>query len=412
MARHSTKLAVVTVTFQSLLTALLTGAQTQATEPPAEGVLRVATYNVSMYRDRAGQLSKELESGNSSQAKQIAEVLQRVRPHIVLLNEFDYSPQQVAGEVPLLPHVFARRYLQASQSGLAAIKYGFAFYEPVNTGVNSGLDLDRDAQLGGPADAWGFGHYPGQYGMLLYSQLPIVVAESAAFQKLKWRDLPEPNFPSDPQAAAPYYDDETIQSFRLPSKSFWDVVVRLPGDSNRTLHLLCSHPTPPVFDGPEDRNGLRNYDEIRMVAHYISQRGKSPYVENHSGELHGLPADASFVVLGDLNADPVDGGGRPGAIQQLLKHPAVNASFVPESLGGRAASEAKPELNARQKGNPAHDTADFGGDGYGNLRVDYVLPSTDLEVVGSGIFWPKEGEPGAEAIKATDHRLVWIDIQL
>ncbi len=37
-----------------------------------------------------------------------------------------------------------------------------------------------------------------------------------------------------------------------------------------TVHFLVSHPTPPVFDGPEDRNGARNADEIRLWQEYLS----------------------------------------------------------------------------------------------------------------------------------------------
>jgi hypothetical protein len=36
------------------------------------------------------------------------------------------------------------------------------------------------------------------------------------------------------------------------------------------VHFLVSHSTLPVFDGPEDRNGRRNFDEIRFWADYIS----------------------------------------------------------------------------------------------------------------------------------------------
>ena len=105
-----------------------------------------------------------------------------------------------------------------------------------------------------------------------------------------------------------------------------------------------------------------------------------------------------------------DGDSAP-AIQQLLDHPRINSDFTPTSQGAVAASRARPDLNADHQGDPSHDTADFSGDGHGNLRVDYVLPSRDLRVVDSGVFWPKPGEPGSEAIKATDHRLVWVDLE-
>ena len=45
---------------------------------------------------------------------------------------------------------------------------------------------------------------------------------------------------------------------RLATTGFWDVPVETPSGQ---LHLLAWHATPPVFDGPEDRNGRRNHDE-------------------------------------------------------------------------------------------------------------------------------------------------------
>lgn len=386
-------------------------------QPPhhiENGVVRIATYNVSMYRDRAGLLAKELQAGESKQAERIAEVLQRVRPDVVLLCEFDYEEGP-----PRAVNAFRELYLQKPQSGLEPLRYDHTFYQPVNTGVDSGMDLDRDGQLDGPADAWGYGRYPGQYGMLLLSRLPLS-ANWRTYREMEWRRLAEPNWPKDPQTGEHFYSPEQRQKVRLASKSFWDVGVQIgeSGLRRQLVRLLCAHPTPPAFDGPEDRNGCRNYDEIRMIAEYITGSTRSSFPVDPNpflGEGEGyetLRPDADFVVLGDLNADPVDGGGRAGAIQQLLHHPRINAAVVPKSDGGlEAATTRHSGLNANRRGDPSHDTADFGGDGHGNLRVDYVLPSKGLEVVGAGVYWPREGEPGADAVRATDHRLVWIDIK-
>ncbi|MEO0529682.1 MAG: endonuclease/exonuclease/phosphatase family protein, partial [Planctomycetota bacterium] len=136
--------------------------------PPADSTLRVATYNVAMYRDGAGQLATELRSGESTQAKRIAEVIQRARPDVLLLCEIDYDPANDP------PRLFAEGYVAKPQAaGLAGIDYPHRFTAPVNTGVPSGLDLDIDGKTDGPADAWGYGRYPGQYGMAVLSRLPI-----------------------------------------------------------------------------------------------------------------------------------------------------------------------------------------------------------------------------------------------
>jgi 3-phytase len=40
-----------------------------------------------------------------------------------------------------------------------------------------------------------------------------------------------------------------------------------------------------------------------------------------------------------------------------------------------------------------------------------VLPSRDFEVVDGGLFCPAPSQPGGDAITATDHRSVWLDIR-
>ncbi|MEI7702834.1 MAG: endonuclease/exonuclease/phosphatase family protein, partial [Planctomycetia bacterium] len=74
------------------------------------------------------------------------------------------------------------------------------------------------------------------------------------------------------------------------------------------------------------------------------------------------------------------------------------------------ASTLQGQANLKHQGNPRQDTADFSDRSVGNLRADYVLPSTGFTIEGSGIFWPAAGEPGAELIDCSDHRLVWMDL--
>jgi endonuclease/exonuclease/phosphatase family metal-dependent hydrolase len=124
-----------------------------------------------------------------------------------------------------------------------------------------------------------------------------------------------------------------------------------------------------------------------------------------------LAADALFVILGDLNCDPVDGQRVPGAIAQLLEHPRVGASFTPTSRGGPLTVTQFPDQHVTHRGNPAHVTSNFTAEGHGCLRIDYALPSRGLAVVDGGVFWPSPGEPGSEAVTASDHRPVWIDIR-
>ncbi|WP_224743915.1 MULTISPECIES: endonuclease/exonuclease/phosphatase family protein [Lysobacter] len=363
--------------------------------------LRVATYNASLYTDAAGGLVRQLEA-DESHARKIAAVLQRVRPDIVLLNEFDYDP---AGRAATL---FQQNYLDVAQPGGGeALHYPYRYLAPVNTGVQSGLDLDRNGQAGGEGrdrgnDAWGYGLHPGQYGMLVLSQYPIDAAQVRTFQQLKWNAMPGARAPRDPQTGAAWYPPAIWSQLRLSSKSHWDVPIDTPLG---IVHLLAAHPTPPVFDGAENRNGLRNADEIRLWAEYISP-GSTPWLCDDRGRCGGLAGDARFVIVGDYNADPDDGDGEPGAIAQLLDNPRVNAGFVPRSRG---AAERATGRGIPRAGDVASHTGDFGPKG-GTLRLDYVLPSNDLDVSDGGVFWPASGEPDSDIAEASDHHLVWLDL--
>ena len=364
--------------------------------------LRVATYNISMHRRSAGELNRELSSGDSEQARAIAEVIQRVRPDILLLCELDYESEQVALQV------FHKEYLQKGQGGQEAINYPYLYSAPSNTGVSSGIDLNGDGRVRGPNDAYGYGHYPGQYGMALLSKFPIEEKEVRTFQKFLWKNMPDADLPLDPRSGKSHYSTTALEEFRLSSKSFWDVPISIPGTNgaSRRLHVLASHPTPPVFDGPEDRNGCRNHDEIRLIVDYLAPN-KGEYLVDDLGQKGGLSERDSFVVMGDLNADPIDGDSKAGAITQLLDHPRVCKYAAPSSEGGKASMGE----NSNRRGDPSHHTARFGSEKPANLRVDYVLPSQDMQVLDSGVFWPIPGEPGHESIQGSDHRMVWVDVR-
>lgn len=391
----------------AVIVMLSIGADRSRSAEPDRPTVRVATYNSSLFRDKDGQLIRDLETGDNEQARKLAEVIQRVRPDILLVNEFDYDAEGRAAKL------FRTQYLAVSQNGCEPIQFDHYFTSPVNTGVPSGRDLGHNGKPGEPDDSFGFGQHPGQYGMLVLSKFSIDRNQVRSFQKFLWRNMPTPMLPTNPKTGKPFYDDDDLAILRLSSKSFWDVPIEVPARGNAlsfVLHLLCSHPTPPVFDGPEDRNGCRNHDEIRMIADYIDQK-KSNYLVDDAGKPGGLAADAQFAIVGDLNCDPVDGQSVPGAVNQLLQHPRVNAAFTPTSEGGPLLVQKFPKQFVNNHGDPAHVTSNFTEERHGCLRIDYVLPSRGLEVVKGGIFWPKPGEPGADAITATDHRSVWIDVR-
>lgn len=372
---------------------------------PTQGALRIATYNASLNSDEAGGLMQRLQ-GEDHDARKVAAVLQQVRPDIVLINEFDYVADGSAADL------FQRRWLERPQAGGGdALHYPYRYLAPVNTGVQSGLDLDNNGMVGGTGrdrgnDAWGYGLHPGQYGMLLLSRYPIDAAAARTFQLLKWSAMPDATRPRDPATGAYFHSDAVWSQLRLSSKSHWDVPVRTP---QGVLHVLASHPTPPAFDGPERRNVARNRDEIHFWNAYLAPEGHENWLCDDAGTCGGLAADARFVILGDLNNDPVDGSGDHSVITELLEHPRVLRMTTPRSDGAVEAAAAEGGANAAHRGAAAHDTGSF-GPRVGNLRIDYVLPSVGQRVTGNGVFWPPSGSPQAAIVDGTDHRLVWVDV--
>jgi len=375
-------------------------------------LVRFATFNASMYRSSYGRLSADLQGGSDAQAKVIAEIIQRVNPDVLLVNEFDYDPTGASARL------FTDEYLAVGQGGASPIlDYDYSFVAPSNTGVPSGVDLNGNGQTGDLGDTFGYGQFEGQYGMVLYSRFPIVEDAVRTFQTFLWADMPGALLPDNAATPAPgdWYSSQALSVFRLSSKSHWDVPVDVKGS---IVHVLVSHPTPPVFDGPEDANGRRNHDEIRFWADYIAP-GAGGYIYDDNGSSGGIDSAGEgvhFVVMGDQNADPFDGDSIPTAIRQLLSHSLINAQPTPSAEGGAEQAQLQAGANLLHSGDPAFDTGDF-GDGpnaAGNLRVDYVLPSATLEIEASGIFWPVSKDPlfhlvGTPPLPGSDHRLVWVD---
>ena len=375
--------------------------------------VRFSTFNASLNRSASGQLITDLSTPANEQAGNVAEIVQRVRPDVLLVNEFDYDASGTA------LRLFQDNYLSVARNGSTPISYPYRYSAPSNTGIPSGFDLDNSGSVGGPGDAYGFGFFPGQFGMAVYSRYPIESSRVRTFQNFLWKDMPGALLPDDLATPEPadWYSAEELAVFRLSSKSHWDVPIMV---GRHTVHFLVSHPTPPVFDSAEDRNGRRNHDEIRLWADYISPL-RSGYIYDDVGRRGGLRPWESFVIAGDQNSDPFDGDSVPGSAQQLLDHPRVASYRTPASAGGPEATELQGGANLTHEGNPAYDTADFADTAPGNLRVDYVLPNRLLFILRSGVFWPTTDDPLFRltgvfdpdlpgGFPSSDHRLVWIDV--
>ncbi len=385
------------------LTLFLCASLTVRAGPPAQ--TRVATFNASLNRTSEGQLFADLSapaSAGAAQAKRIAEIIQRNSPDLLLVNEFDYDPQ-TDGQGRSVVELFHDNFLAVPQNGQPALNYPYRFTAPSNTGEHSGLDFDNS---GGTTltpgtnaygnDCYGFGWFPGQYGMVVYSKFPIVTSSVRTFRNFLWKNMPGALLPDDFSTLPPkdWYTMAELNVFRLSSKSHWDVPLDLGG--GHLMHFLVDHPTPPVFDFAEDRNGKRNHDEIRFWADYVDP-ARATYHRDDAGATAGLPAGARFVIAGDHNADPVKGDSVQGSAQQLTTNPLINNSVVPSAVA---------------YGHNTTNTADFSPT---ELRVDYVLPSqSGFVILNSAIYWPVGTHPQASLVtnaNSSDHRLVWMDVR-
>lgn len=370
---------------------------------PTPDTLRVATFNI---RELSVERLNAVDAsglGLDAQLRAAAEIVQRMRPDVLVINEIDHAYGQFDVDFTGPAQQLVKAYLN---TGDAAINYPYVYAAACNTGIPSGRDLNGDgivAQMGDArstefaADCYGWGEYPGQYSMALLSRYPIDTEQVRTFQTFLWKDLPGNHLPAD------YYQDNA-EVLRLSSKSHWDVPLRI---GNERLHLLLSHPTPPGFDGPEDRNGRRNFDELKFWVHYLEN---DPALKDDAGRVGGYAEDEPFLFAGDLNADPANDAVYEGvtAIGQLLHHPRVQdtSPFLTSEGGAYGRQSGAPDY-------PERYTAQFGEDM--RMRIDYLLPSLDIKVVRGGVFWPspetdKTGFDLAE--QASDHRLIWLDITL
>ncbi len=337
----------------------------------ADTTLRIATFNTELARKGPGLLLRDILSEDDPQVEAVARVIAHARPDIIALQGIDYDYDLAA--------------LGALRGRIA--QYGHdmrhVFAARPNTGMATGLDLDGDGRLGRARDAQGYGDFAGQGGMAVLSRFPILHDQVTDLGALLWRDAPSALLRLED--GTPLLPPPVAEVQRLSTTGHWDVPVML-GDTR--LHLLTFHASPPVFDGPEDRNGRRNHDEIVLWQHYLD------------GRLGPAP-QGPFVIAGDANLDPVDGDGRKTAIARLLTD-----GRLTDPAPRRAGDVAQ---GAGHRGDPRLDTVDWPGPDPGALRVSYVLPSLGLEVLKAGIVTADDTDA---APTASRHRLVWVDLRV
>ena len=105
--------------------------------------VRFATFNASLNRNTAGGALTDLSVPGNAQADAVAEIIQRIRPEILLINEFDYYAPTAAHPDGPLVDAFRDNYLARPHGDAAPIDYPYAFVAESNTGIASGFDLNN-----------------------------------------------------------------------------------------------------------------------------------------------------------------------------------------------------------------------------------------------------------------------------
>ena len=323
--------------------------------------LRVASFNTELSRDGPGVLLRDVER-DDPQVMAVVGVLAAIQPDVVALQGIDWDYNNLA-----LTALTAK--LKA-----AGLDYAYSFSAQPNSGSATGVDLDGDSKSEGPGDAQGWGRFTGQGGLAVLSRFPILTDDIADYSTTLWRDVPGARLPVSDGLPFPSEQAQSIQ--RLSSTAHWVIPIDAPGGR---FDLMTFHASPPVFDGPEDRNGLRNRDEIRFWSLLLD------------GDIGTSPV-GRFVIAGDANLDPNQGDGHKGAIRDLL---------------------ADPRLQDPEPRDSKESATTVIWKGVGEMRVDYVLPSADWQVERSGTYWTDEtGKQIEAAATASRHRLIWVDLSI
>ncbi|QGN08050.1 endonuclease/exonuclease/phosphatase family protein [Halorhabdus sp. CBA1104] len=348
------------------------------------------------------------DSSGDEQAAAAAELIQEIRPDVLVINELTNNIQQGKKTDKTNIRAFIDNYLRVPQrDDLDPIPFPYTFQPPVNTGVlpEEDYDFNKDGSAGErPGDAYGFGFYPGQYGMAIASQYPILESDIRTFQEFLWADMPNNLMPLDDGSMdldedGIYLTPEETDAFRLSSKTHADIPVRVDGEP---VHVLTSHPTPPQYDGPNNFNGRWNHDEVRFWADYVAN---AEYIYDDDGNEGGLDDDR-YVLMGDQNAAVMG--------ERILK-PAhaffrENKDFYTDELPSSPGGENLGKPHATRIRGPRPGQAGDGDTVVGQL--DRVLPSPALSYEDGGVVWPKPSDSRIETVRAaSDHRMVWADLE-
>lgn len=244
------------------------------------------TVLVTAYLDGSIAAEDKTTAEKVIQIRNVAAIIQKNRPDVLMMAEYNNDG---TGENKAALEGFQKNYLSVAQSingaggeaNLEPIEYPYAESYSTNTGLLSEFDLDNNGTAGQmPGDAWGFGMYHGQYAFALMSKYKIDTANTRTFQAFKWKDMEGAKIPTiticDGSQKIPdgmkcgdeWYSAEEWDQVRLSSKNHVDAPIIIPTrNGEEVVHLLMSHPTPPVFD--PGKNKAQNAAEVEFWHHYI-----------------------------------------------------------------------------------------------------------------------------------------------
>ena len=294
--------------------------------------VRFATYNASLNRAAAGQLVDRSEHPGQHPGPQhrrgaAADPARRGAAQRVRLRA------GLPGRQPVPDN-----YLERSQQGAAPIRYRYAFTAPSNTGIPSGFDLDRNGTIGGGNDAYGFGEFPGQYGMVVLSRYPIDTDRVRTFQLFRWADMPGALLPDDPATPAARRLVLRRRPRGLPAVQ--QVALGRPG-TGRPAHRARARLAPHAADlrrarGPQRHPQPRRDPLLGRLRH--PGRPTAGSTTTRAAAV-GCGSGARFVIMGDQNSDPLDGDSVDGR----------------DRSAARLAVDPRPAADVRRRGGGLRD---------------------------------------------------------
>ena len=252
--------------------------------PAQGGTLRVLLWHTGLGRDGPGLLLHDIRRDQDDIAA-AARFLAGIDADVLVLLDIDHDLDGVA--VAALATRLGRAHWLAPMP---------------NSGLQAGLDLDRDTRLNEPEDALGFGRFPGAGGIAVLSRWPVAML--ADHTALLWADAAPDRWPRSAEGGAYFTPGESL-ILPLWGVGAFDAAVAVPDAPPLTLRVW--HGDPPAFDGPERRNRLRNAAQVEWLAAGIS----------------AVQDDAPLVLLGNTNLDPTRGAGEGAVMQALLSHPGL-----------------------------------------------------------------------------------------